>query len=109
MDAWKPPERAGLSPEVRVSILICRFYIADESLLFLHGTIVTSRENIDSCRSLMIWIALSEKDADNAGLEKRFWDAGTKCEIQSIRHSEVPGSSLKTKTPTPNAASAAGV
>ncbi len=23
----------------------------------------------------MIWVALSEKDTDNAGLKKRFWDA----------------------------------
>ncbi len=42
----------------------------------------------------MIWIALSEKDADNAALEKRLWDAGAKCETQSIRHSEFPGSRL---------------
>ena len=29
----------------------------------------------------MIWIALSEKDADKPALEKRLWDAGSKaCE-----------------------------
>ena len=30
----------------------------------------------------MIWIALSEKDTDNAALEKRLWDAGSKCEFR---------------------------
>ena len=45
-------------------------------------------------RSLMIWIALSEKDTDNVGLEKRFWDVGATCEIQSTRHSRFPGSRL---------------
>ena len=31
----------------------------------------------------MIWIALSEKDTDNAALEKRLWDVGAKCEFRS--------------------------
>ena len=47
----------------------------------------------------MIWIAPSEKDTDNAALEKRLWDAADqfrpkKCEVrspssevQSVRHS----------------------
>ena len=42
----------------------------------------------------MIWVALSEKDTDNVGLEKRFWDVGATCEIQSTRHSRFPGSRL---------------
>ena len=42
----------------------------------------------------MIWIALSEKATGNASLEKRLWDAGSKCEVQSIRHSGFPGSRL---------------
>ena len=31
----------------------------------------------------MIWIALSERDNDNAGLKKHFWDVGAKCEFRS--------------------------
>jgi len=33
----------------------------------------------------MLWIAPSEKDTDNAALEKRLWDAGMKCEVRSMR------------------------
>ena len=34
----------------------------------------------------MHWIAPSEKDTNNAAQGKRLWSAGSKCEVQCVRH-----------------------
>ena len=86
MEAWKAAPTAPLIDSggiarVAVLILIWRCYVAGESLLLRHGTVVTPGENIDLPQllspfftaskvgfyySAMIWTAPSEKDNNNA-------------------------------------------
>ena len=45
----------------------------------------------------MIWIAASEKDTDNAALEKRLWDAADQLRANSgLKAQEYSGPILKT-------------